>query len=410
MNGSLQYLYDRLNLWPDRPAALTLGQPVGSANGFFIEPVAGKAFDEELAYRLYDVTMRLRPDGDDDMLACAALADSLVEYACSGGAEVAVSPERTVSVSVRRTDGSRDFSVCLSCRGESESSGETSASELLPELRLNIGGRSVNIGGSSVFSLVSVKGLESAEYFASLSPNGAADGSFIRGLSTPERIIEFTLSFAADNSTQSRREFLISALAPDTLGTLFVRRGGLRRKISAAVKSVKYEACTSARRVRTIVALICPNPYFTDELPHIYSIRRSVPLLTFPFNSIAGVGITASLIRTNYSVTICNDGHCDAGFTAGLRSLSGGTVNPSLTCGDKLIRLLDSSVAGDFYSVSTVEGDKRIEKNGESFYAFDRHSVFFTLDKGVNTINVDADSGEDATEAVISCEFRYFGI
>jgi len=410
-------LYKYLSAWPDRLSELSIGVPVGGM-GYFLNVTSKKVSNESsVSFEIllsFELCIRMKADGNAALTAGIALMDSLAEYALGySDGNAVILPGYSMSFSSPKSDGCRDFTLKMNARkienGNNLSDGKNAPSQV--KLILTLGGRTVEIGGESTpFMLRDVSGLEAAQYRVLLAENGISDASFLRGTQIPSRLITVDFSFTEDQYAAQRMEYLISSLHPRNVGQLYVKRGGISRKIGIIISDAEYFSDNENRELSVKLKLLCPDPFFYDENTRVYSVRSSVPLFSLPFNSLAGVGVTSSLVRRKTDILIKNTGHTDAGFTLRVYSPSGGVKNPEVRLGEKFIRVINDMEAGDSYEISTLYGDKYIKKNGDIDFSFDRHSEFFTLCPGENRIMISSEEGSEKINADFICSFRYFGV
>lgn len=276
-------------------------------------------------------------------------------------------------------------------------------------MTLKLGGRSFFVGRGGDFRLLSVSGLEAAEYKLTSSAESAFDGGYVSGARFGPRKITLELEPAGDAETS--RSALISALSPKNAGTLYVTRRSVTRKISFVPASAEFEQPNIFTPAKIKLTLLCPDPFFTDPEETLVSFRKTAPLLTFPFNSFAGAGISSGIWRISDTAKISNSGDAEIGIVCTIKA-SGGTVqNPSVMLeGSGYVKLYTVLEDGDEIAINTRRGEKSVTVNGEKRFIFDRRSVFFQLPPGDNTITVSADAGITYANASFSYLLRYNGI
>jgi len=373
----------------------------------------------------FAVSMRLSSLTNSEILLADELFASLYRYigstpaACpDNGTDPRIEIKKTPSISSRDIGGTRDYTavfryiytVSSTDSGSSDSSDGiySGGGRHLPRICLTVGKRKINIESGGVYNLISAEGLESTDGGVSMYENVARDGSFITSLYMKKRTIRLKFDFAADAMTDQRREYLISSFKVTSEGVLRATRGDVTRYIDFAISDIKYE--TEKYGVTVTMVLLCADPFFYDESPKVCSLASCMPLLTFPFNSVADAGITASSRRYTYDFTVNNTGHTDSGIMLTLSAIGLKVTNPTVSCNGEFIRIIDELETGDVYKVDTDPMNAHIEKNGVDSYDFDRRSVFFTLPPGESVISIGAEIGLLSLDASFSCTMRYYGI
>lgn len=282
------------------------------------------------------------------------------------------------------------------------------------KITISIGNRLVIIAKDSVYRLPQggITGIESADLEAILTEYAAMDGGYLEAVKVPPRTIGLSFVINDRSRTEELRNDLISFFSPKKPGTLTIERGGRKRKIgfylSERPQFVQDNIISDKLRVN--LSLICPDPYFQDVNPSVVNFMHPLPLLTFPFNSVAGVGITAGILVVTDTATLVNDGDVPVGIVCDITASGGTVTNPKITMNGQYVRVIKTLEIGDTLSIDTNQGRKDIYFNGESQFIFDRKSVFFQLPVGENTIVVSADAGIKDAKASFTYSFKYLGV
>ena len=282
------------------------------------------------------------------------------------------------------------------------------------KITISIGNRLVTIAKDSVYRLPQggITGIESADLEAILTEYAAMDGGYLEAVKVPPRTIGLSFVINDRTRTEELRNDLISFFSPKKPGTLTIERGSRKRKIgfylSERPQFVQDNIISDKLRVN--LSLICPDPYFQDVSPSVVNFMHPLPLLTFPFNSVAGVGITAGILVVTDTATLVNDGDVPVGIVCDITASGGTVTNPKITMNGQYVRVIKTLEIGDTLSIDTNQGRKDIYFNGESQFIFDRKSVFFQLPVGENTIVVSADAGIKDAKASFTYSFKYLGV
>jgi len=279
------------------------------------------------------------------------------------------------------------------------------------EITLQMGNRKIEIGAASVYRLLSASGLEASDYSLVLSENALLDGAYVDSKKVLPRPIDISFDVSDRANTEAYRQLLISFFDPKAEGILTVRRNNVSRRIGFELAAVKMKQPHLYDILNVSLSITCPDPYFRDGSDQVRAMMDYIPLLTFPFNSYHLTGITAGLQRKISTVTINNTGDADIGIQVDFLADGGTVTNPQVMLGDgSYVRVLDVLDIDDTLKITTEPGNKRIEKNGESLFRFDRRSVFFMLPRGESTVTISADVGANNMSTSLTYSLKYLGV
>lgn len=280
-------------------------------------------------------------------------------------------------------------------------------------LEITIGGETLTISKTSVYRLLQggISGIEAAEFEAMFTDYAAMDGGYYEGIKVRPRPISIHFAVDDKHQTERLRKKLISFFSPRSPGTLVVDRGDRRRKIDfvlANTPSFRQDNIIEDR-LHVNVDMLCPDPYFEDEEATTYRFRQATGLLTFPFNSVAGVGITSGTLITTDTMKLTNSGDVPVGIVCDIIAYGGSVTNPKISMNNEYVRAITVLGLNSTLKIDTNKGRKNIYINGESRFIFDRKSVFFQLPVGESTIVISADAGIADAEASFTYSFKYLG-
>ena len=200
------------------------------------------------------------------------------------------------------------------------------------KLVLDIGGRIITIAKDAPYRIAEggLSGLEAADYKLTMEDKALTDGGYIAKERFEAREISITFGIADKKNTEAHRRLLLRRLNPKEPVTLTVTRTGITRKIEGKIDGAPEFAQDNIREntIYVTVDLTCPDPWFYDPEPVVYEFRRAIPLLTFPFNSLAGVGIMSGLTWRSDKLEIENIGDDAMGIVAVI-SANGAKFNQS---------------------------------------------------------------------------------
>ena len=240
----------------------------------------------------------------------------------------------------------------------------------------------VEKGGS--YRLVSMGGYTAPEADLTVEDRQSG-GGYISGKRYEARALSFVLGIPSLPDTETRREALMSFFTPHSEMTVRITKNGNIRQIKGYADGAVSTARDSWVNERAQVSfnLICEQPFFEA--------------VSYTFGTWSA-----------QSCTLVNNGHTDCGFICGV-TVSGSLVNPSVSCGDKIIEVLGTFADGDVLEVSTENGNCYITVNGSAYYRFAPDSEFFTLPVGSSVITLGCSSG-NVTSPYAKIKALYGGI
>lgn len=216
---------------------------------------------------------------------------------------------------------------------------------------------------------------------------------------------------AGEDETEDLRRRIVTMMNPARTCELDVEIYGVRRTIRVIpCGEASFLRDTMYDRPEVSLELIAPDVFFQAAEPVEIVFRDPVPLLTGPFSFFAGAGMTTGIFRTTSAAYLTNEGDADCGIVVEITADGGSIVAPGISCGEEFVKCPVTLEDGDILVIDTRDRRKNIYLNGERYFSFDRHSTFFSLPAGENTVNVICDAGEEYISAKLSYVPLYFGI
>lgn len=233
------------------------------------------------------------------------------------------------------------------------------------------------------------------------------------GYAARRRFGERTLSvtFELEESTEDIRRQIISMMDPTVDCVLDVYLYGKRRVIDVIpYEEARFERGTFFDMTEVTLTFMAPGVFFCSPEEKNISFATTVPLFTFPMNLMKDAGTVTGIKMSSTSAVIDNDGDGECGITVTIRAKGGSVVNPAVSMGGKKIRCLLTLADGDVLIIDGRSRIKKLYKNGESVFCFDKDSVFFSLPAGKSTLNALCDSGSEYIEISVRFTPVYFGM
>lgn len=241
-------------------------------------------------------------------------------------------------------------------------------------------------------------------------------GSEITGFQIDSRPIEISGALLTKDkaAVSQMRQNINTVMSPEEDLQVVYTLGGVERKIQAKAREIKFSA--GEIYYTFYIALLCPNPLWTDMQESSTAIVQWQGNLEFPLEIPEGEWVLGYLDKKS-TVTVRNSGDVSCGFKVVFKA-AGTVKNPSITnseTGEK-IKLNISMEKGDRAEVTTYYKDKKatlIKSTGETeniIGAFDLSSTFIQLTLGDNLFTYNADIGRDNIEIIIYHDNLYRGV
>lgn len=269
----------------------------------------------------------------------------------------------------------------------------------------NSRGQSIELSNRAPFLLSKIEGLGDVDADTQMQKAPFQDGATYTDSVLQERPITLEIGIIGDNpqDVQAKRSFFASVFNPKLgEGLLIYENDSGIREIKAVADGVPAFPSGSENRgntfQRSLINLICPDPYWKSPQVTEEPMAAFVPLFEFPFDDEFEVGSQGD------KRTFINDGDSP---TPVLIRFRGPAVNPEIrnnTTGE-IIRVNRTLGPGDELVINTAEGEKSVEINGEDVFSWiDLDSDFWKLAIGENEIEYRADSGQ--AEATLTIEWQ----
>lgn len=281
-------------------------------------------------------------------------------------------------------------------------------------------GESMTISRAQGYSITALDGLESSDVTLQLQPDAQNDGGRATGVRIEPRVVEVEAVYLGTRDKESVRARWLHFLNPHNEFLLKIEYCEKKRHVmchvSVPFRDLRANLCEP---LRFSFGLTCPKPALLGEGFH-ENMAGVIPMLCAPFSLFSNTddaghiaGATAAYKIFRERLTVNNTGDMDVGIVLTFTA-KGPLKNPrldNLTTGE-YIRVLCDMDQGDLLMVSTVQGKKRVEMNGENISnQKDRQSKFFQLRRGVNVLQYSAEENYMNLEDVRpSCDFAYLGV
>jgi hypothetical protein len=255
-------------------------------------------------------------------------------------------------------------------------------------------GDKITLTQNDKYTIMNVDGLAPPTAAINVAVNANFDGSTYTSSRMGERNI--VIQFAIEGNVEQNRIELYKVLRPKAPCRVRYTNNHRNVYIDGYVES--FDCNFFNEKEVAQISILCPYPYFSDDMDMDFDFSTITPLFEFPFD-IDSDGIEFSTIVLGEEKNIINNGDIETGmliqFTA-----AGGVTNPKLinTVTNEKVLVNLSLSAGDVLEINTNRGKKSVKliHNGvisNQINALDKTSKWLQLEVGDNLFVTDATSG-----------------
>ena len=255
-------------------------------------------------------------------------------------------------------------------------------------------GDKITLTQNDKYTIMNVDGLAPPTAAINVAVNANFDGSTYTSSRMGERNI--VIQFAIEGNVEQNRIELYKVMRPKAPCRVRYTNNHRNVYIDGYVES--FDCNFFNEKEVAQISILCPYPYFSDDMDVDFDFSTITPLFEFPFD-IDSDGIEFSTIVLGEEKNIINNGDIETGmliqFTA-----AGGVTNPKLinTVTNEKVLVNLSLSAGDVLEINTNRGKKSVKliHNGvisNQINALDKTSKWLQLEVGDNLFVTDATSG-----------------
>lgn len=247
------------------------------------------------------------------------------------------------------------------------------------------------------YFLISVDGMYSMENNINTSQNATTDGTSYSGEALGQRNI--VINATIRRNYRSNRDYLSRVFKNKSEGILYHTEDGETRKIKYRVEKILIGETGVLRAVT--ISLICPDPYFKDDVPTHIEMASWESGFEFAIEIPEG-GMEFGTRSKETIKIVDNDSTTSIGIQMTIIA-EDVVINPSImnvTTGETL-KLLCTMLPDDQIVITTEQGniDIVLYRGGEKYdynYTVDEDNEgYVQLETGRNYINYTADEGGD---------------
>jgi len=283
----------------------------------------------------------------------------------------------------------------------------------------NIEGGSISLSAKPPFFLTKIAGFGPVQNEIKSTQLYGLDGAVVSDKKLVIRDLEVEGEILANSSVdlaEYRREIAV-VLNPKISGTLLYEEDGKMFSIDVEIEhGPDFDMDKSNITQKFKLLLKALDPYWTDksEIDAEIPMARIEPLFSFPLN-ITNTFEFAQLIAGDV-IEIQNNGHVSVGAVFTI-NVNGPLVNPRLynVITQDYFALKGTFMTGTKLRISTVRGKKKVEQDdGDGWYNIMTkrkvESKFLQIDRGINYLQLQADSGVKFTTSYIKFDPKLLGV
>ena len=276
---------------------------------------------------------------------------------------------------------------------------------------IHINGRHIKLNYSdSPYKITSFLGTGATEYQVNITQNAQRHGGIIKSAAFLPREMQLQFIIEPFSKAEKLRQELIHTFTPMEDFTLYVNRGGVKRRIHGRVTSFDIDNVRLFDPIYAELEMVCDDPFFKDGEDTIIRFLEYGKLFNAPI-IIPQWGLTAGMIRTSTTAELNNTGDIDVGILAVIQASGGRVVNPTISLNDRYFKVLYTMEIGDIITINTIPNFENLHINRIESYDYELNSEFFTVPIGENTIMVSADEETVTnTSTTVIYANNYFGV
>ncbi len=284
------------------------------------------------------------------------------------------------------------------------------ASDNILELDFSSQEKSISMGKTTEFKIISVGGLEASTYTIN-SIDSNQDGKIVTNKKIEPREIIIKGDINKNENEDINRKKLISFFNPKYDGVLKVNRNGNKKKILYVVSSFRFTNSNLYDFQQFEIILECPDPYFESIDDFGKNIATITKQFAFPLAIVSNKGKIMGYKTYNNNVLLQNDGDCEVGCQIHIKAKYGGVTNPKILLNDKFILVKTEMKLNDELVINTNRRKKSVKLNGVNIiHNTDRKTTFFSLARGDNIMKYESDEGYENMEVNVYFYKKYLGV
>ena len=241
--------------------------------------------------------------------------------------------------------------------------------------------------------------------------NAVGDGDYYASSRVPSTDRTINAIAASTSNSKTLRKKALAFFNPKYNFDVYVTYAGVERHATGQLYKFECPNVRQSAQVEFNATFMFANPFLKSVDDFGKDIAQVLGMVAFPYHC-PDYGTNPSG-RYNFAneVAISNNGDVETYCKAVIRA-RGDVVNPKLIVDDKYVRIIDTMVDGDVYTIDFVNRPATVKKNGVNAIGnTDRTSDFtLALSVGSNTIEFDADTGDSLMSVTIYYNELFLGV
>lgn len=276
------------------------------------------------------------------------------------------------------------------------------------------------MGCGQPIKIVTIEGIESAEYAVHTASSAAEHGSTVTGKKVEERQISVVFGVDDQINREIYRKQIIQFFNPTKKFTLRLNWCYRQAQIECELSDFYFSRITSMWDIlEGNLELLCPYPFFSD----LDNFGKNIAAITaqwawpvaFPIVKANHheVGKIYGFKTFNQEVNLPNRGDVPTGIVIQFIAERGAVTNPKIVkvATGEFIQVMVEMVKGDVVEVDTNKGRKGIKHNGVSISRkLNKLSTYFEIDQDDNLIRYDADENYTNLDVTLYYQSKYLGV
>ncbi len=281
-------------------------------------------------------------------------------------------------------------------------------------------GEMLQMGCGCVLKIISIKGIESAQYTLHTSSGATEHGSFVSGKKIEERSISITFGIDDQVNRETYRKQVIQFFNPLDTFTLQLNWCYRQAQIQCEVSSFNFTDIQSMWDIlEGNLELLCPYPFWEDLDNFGRNIASITPQWAYPVvflnekSAHHELGKIYGYRTFRKDVELPNKGDVPTGIIIRFTATRGAVKKPKIikVSTGEFIEVLADLKKGDVLEINTNKGSKGVTLNGENISRkINKLSTYFEIDQKNNVIRYDAAENYTNLDVFLYYQSKYLGI
>lgn len=281
-------------------------------------------------------------------------------------------------------------------------------------------GQTLQMGCGCSLKIVSIKGIEAAQYTLHTASSAAEHGSSVTGKKIEERVISIIFGIDDLQNREMIRKQVIQFFNPIYTFILKLNWCYRQAQIDCEISSFNFSDIQSMWDIlEGNLELLCPYPFWEDLDNFGKNIASVTSQWAWPLSFAAlssdhhEQGKIYSYRSFRQDVELPNKGDVPTGIIVRFTASRGSVKNPIIikASTNEYIRVIVDMEKGDVLEINTNKGKKGVILNGESISRkLDKGSTYFEIGMNENVIRYDAEENYTNLDVNLYYRSKYLGV